>query len=172
MTSKKQILSKLNTQIPPTLEYEVPFSIYSNTLEVFSTNLENAGGKIYHHIDISKIYPECKQILDTTKDISYDKYDLEKTELLILQGSFGVAQNGAIWIETQNYPKELITLTQHIAILLNQNDIVSNMQEAYDRVDFIDISTGIFLSGPSKTADIEQALVIGAHGAISLSVFL
>jgi L-lactate dehydrogenase complex protein LldG len=31
---------------------------------------------------------------------------------------------------------------------------------------------GLFLSGPSKTADIEQALVIGAQGAVSTTVVL
>jgi L-lactate dehydrogenase complex protein LldG len=172
MSSKKIILSKLNTQKPPTLRYQIPSTIYDNLLEVFNTNLQNAGGKLYINKEISHIYPKCKQIIDTTKSISYEEYDLEKTDLLILQGSFAIAQNGSIWIDTKDYPKELITLTKHIAVLLNKNHILSNMKEAYEQIDFTQISTGIFLSGPSKTADIEQALVIGAHGAISLSVIL
>ena len=172
MSSKEEILTKLNQQIPTTLEYEVPFSICEDTVEVFTINLKNAGGKIYLHSDISQIYPKSQQIIDTTKEVSYDKYDLEKTDLLILKGLFGVAQNGAIWIETHQYPKELITLAQNIVIILDKDDIVSNMQEAYNKIDFEKISTGIFISGPSKTADIEQALVIGAHGAVSLSVIL
>jgi L-lactate dehydrogenase complex protein LldG len=31
---------------------------------------------------------------------------------------------------------------------------------------------GCFIAGPSKTADIEQSLVIGAHGARSMVIFL
>jgi len=61
-------------------------------------------------------------------------------------------------------------IAQHLALVVNGSDIVSNMQEAYSRVNFGNF--GLFISGPSKTADIEQALVIGAHGARSCTVFV
>ena len=173
MTTKEEILSKLNDTTPPTLEYVAPYSQYDNLVEVFTQNLQNAGGKVYHHTDIDSIYPDLSFVVDTQNyEGDLELSTLEQTELLILYPKLAVAQNGAVWIEPSSYPKELITLTQHIAIILDSKDIVSNMQEAYERVDISTLSTGIFLSGPSKTADIEQALVIGAHGAVSLSVFI
>jgi len=46
------------------------------------------------------------------------------------------------------------------------------MHHAYDRIGDADYGFGLFLAGPSKTADIEQSLVLGAHGSRSMTVFL
>lgn len=50
------------------------------------------------------------------------------------------------------------------------------MHAAYDRIAALEAAAAYgfstFIAGPSKTADIEQSLVLGAHGPISLTVFL
>ncbi len=46
------------------------------------------------------------------------------------------------------------------------------MHEAMLEIENFNEGYGVFISGPSKTADIEQSLVIGAQGPLSLTVFL
>ena len=46
------------------------------------------------------------------------------------------------------------------------------MHEAYRRIAFNDYGYGTFISGPSKTADIAQVLVMGAQAARSATVLL
>ncbi len=101
-----------------------------------------------------------------------DPHDLETIELAILEAEFGVAENGAIWISDNHLPHRVLPfITQNLAFVIPRNSIVSNMHEAY-KVLKDTTGWGCFISGPSKTADIEQSLVIGAHGARSLVVFL
>jgi L-lactate dehydrogenase complex protein LldG len=63
-------------------------------------------------------------------------------------------------------------LAEHLVIVLAESDIVDNMHAAYERLGarLGEAAYGCFMSGPSKTADIEQALVIGAQGPRSLTV--
>ena len=83
------------------------------------------------------------------------------------------AENGAVWItEELMGHRALPFITQHLAIVINANDIVPTMHQAYKRIGDARQGFGTFIAGPSKTADIEQSLVIGAHGSRSMTVFL
>jgi len=98
---------------------------------------------------------------------------LDKIEHLVLQGNFGVAENGAIWLEDKDLPHRLLPfITQHLILQMDARAIVPTMQDAYRRIDLKETGFGVFISGPSKTADIEQSLVYGAHGAKELTVLL
>lgn len=109
-------------------------------------------------------------------------HDLEDVDFAILPGRFAVAENAAVWLDLREAKHRVIAvLSQHLAIVVPASQLVPTMHEAYARLVRSDSSEGdfvgrpgygLFLSGPSKTADIEQSLVIGAHGARSLTVFL
>ena len=102
-----------------------------------------------------------------------DPHQLEGLDLAILPGAFGVAENGAIWVNAAALPhRGVFVVAQHLAIVLPAREIVTDMHAAYERVAALPRGYGLFIAGPSKTADIEQALVIGAHGARSCTVFL
>ncbi len=63
-------------------------------------------------------------------------------------------------------------ICQHLILVIDDENFVANMHEAYQKIDTNKSGYGTFIAGPSKTADIEQALVIGAHGPRSLKVFI
>lgn len=101
------------------------------------------------------------------------KQDLEQINTAIVEGHFGVAENGAIWLIDSDFPHRLVPfIPQELIILLDRGQIVRNMHEAYRKIKLEDLGFGIFISGPSKTADIEQSLVFGAHGPGKLTVLL
>ena len=103
-----------------------------------------------------------------------DPHDLEGIDVAVIPGKFGVAENAAVWIpgETLTPHRAIFVIAQHLILVVPANEIVDNLHQAYERIHWSPKSFGIFISGPSKTADIEQSLVIGAHGARSCTVIL
>jgi L-lactate dehydrogenase complex protein LldG len=102
-----------------------------------------------------------------------DPHDLETLNLAIIEGDFAVAENAAIWVSEKHIPHRVLPMiTQYLAIVVKKSDIIANMHHAYERVKVDETGFGTFISGPSKTADIEQSLVIGAHGARGLTVYV
>lgn len=102
-----------------------------------------------------------------------DKVVLEQIDVAVLAGSFVVAENAAVWLpEDHMLHRALPFIAQHLVLVVDRNTLVPNMHIAYQRIDRQRLTYGVFIAGPSKTADIEQSLVIGAHGARSLTVVL
>jgi L-lactate dehydrogenase complex protein LldG len=90
-----------------------------------------------------------------------------------MESHLAVAENGAVWInDTTVKQRALPFITQHLAVVVNRNDIVATMHDAYYKIADADYGFATFIAGPSKTADIEQSLVLGAHGPKTMTVFV
>lgn len=106
-------------------------------------------------------------------DFENNPHGFENVTLTILRGRFGVAENGAVWITDDLMgDRALPFICEHLALVIPSAEILPTMHEAYERIGLNKYSFGTFIAGPSKTADIEQSLVLGAHGPKSLTVFL
>ena len=132
-------------------------------------------------ISLKKLILEPKRIASNLKSITCatfnpddleDPAELNGTDLAVIDGKIGVAENGAVWIEQDVKQRAIYFIAEKLVILLDKNKIVNNMHEAYKLIDTGEYGFGTFISGPSKTADIEQALVMGAHGARDVMVVL
>ncbi|MDR1562017.1 MAG: lactate utilization protein [Dysgonamonadaceae bacterium] len=185
--SKQSILSTIRENKPVFPFSPVPEESGCLTEPVkvsdFVSMLEAAGGNIIecNAKDIEGIITDRFPVaVDFTKEdtfaqfsVNNDLSEFEKIEIAIFEGAFGVAENASIWLEDQVLPHRILPfITRHLVLLLDSSNIVPTMHEAYGRIRLADTGYGVFISGPSKTADIEQSLVYGAHGAVRLTVIL
>lgn len=98
---------------------------------------------------------------------------MEKLDLVVLKGDIGIAENGAVWVSGEILQKRVLPfISLNLAILLPASAIVENLHIAYEKMQESNHAFGTFICGPSKTADIEQSLVMGAHGPATATVFL
>jgi L-lactate dehydrogenase complex protein LldG len=153
----------------------------------FQATLEKIGGRAVevngwdaisryiqeHHSGLSRILSTVPDLPWFVPQLSDDPHAFENVDLAILKGHFGVAENGAVWI-TDNLmgDRSIPFISHHLALVINKKDIVPTLVEAYERLERYSYNYGTFIAGPSKTADIEQSLVLGAHGPKSMIVFL
>jgi len=184
MSSRNLILNKIR-ELNNVKEVPLPviddFGItYENKIEKFQDVIQTVGGKgilsTQKDLDslIKDLYPDANVIASNVQGVTIgnidcndasNPHDLEKIDLAVVKGEFAVAENGAVWLKnTHNKHRVLYFIAQNIVIIVNKKDILNNMHEAYDKISFEKAGYGVFVSGPSKTADIEQSLVIGAHG--------
>jgi L-lactate dehydrogenase complex protein LldG len=192
--SRRAILAALRA-VPlrdaPLPEHRAPLPAAADLAERFAESLESVGGVCARVPDPSALPAEVSALarrLGASRvvvaalgagtgsvDLAAlrDPHELEGVELAVLPGAFAVAENGAVWIEAGRLPhRGVFVVTQHLALVVPRDQLVPDMHGAYGRLSFEGPGFGLFISGPSKTADIEQALVIGAHGARSCTVFL
>jgi L-lactate dehydrogenase complex protein LldG len=162
-----------------------------NPDESFKSVLDDVGGECFFvksytelkdRLATLDIYKSAKNICSCLNELdkgnvninSVEKiHDLANVDLGIVRGEFGVGENAAVWVNADSLKhRGILFLSENIILIIDSGKIVSDMGSAYKLIDFNKLKSGYFISGPSKTADIEQCLVIGAHGAKSLIVFV
>jgi len=111
--------------------------------------------------------------INSSVEESKDAVVMADIEKVFVKTTMGVAENGAIWLSEADMGSRLLPfICQHLVVLLEEKDILSTMHDAYEKISGISSGYHVFIAGPSKTADIEQSLVIGAHGPRSLLIYL
>ena len=192
MSKKEDILSKYRKNVKqkfdmPRLD-DIKGIKYPDTLKQFISMTETVGGKVRElkpNEDINEVirdlYPDAKKIASNLPEITIATRNpdtigspqaLNGTDVGVVKGVFGVAENACVWIPQTMVEKAVCFISENLVILLDKKEVVDNMHEAYKRISFNDYGYGSFISGPSKTADIAQVLVMGAQAARSATVIL
>jgi L-lactate dehydrogenase complex protein LldG len=192
MSSREKILATVlhnQPQLTPLPDISIIKVHNQDIVQNYIDTFIGIGGKIFsvESIDAVKILiPEnfdiTKRIVTTLPELTdvaelysptADPHSFQDVELAIINAHFSVAENGAVWLTEPVMGHRILPyICQHIAVIVSATSIVSTMHDAYAQIGEDEYGFGAFIGGPSKTADIEQALVMGAHGPITMTVFI
>lgn len=191
MTTKDTILNNLRSNVRETYDKpDLSFAklTYPDPIEAFiHTASTSAGAKVIELKEgddindlIRQAYPNAKTIASNVPGVKADKnpdeverpQDLDGTDVSVVEGTVGCAENACIWIPQTMKQRAVCFICEYLVIILDRKNIVSNMHEAYSRIEMPEKGFGAFISGPSKTADIEQSLVYGAQSFCGVTIIL
>ena len=194
MSKKEDILSKYRANIKQRFDMpdltDIKGITYPDPLIQFISMTENVGGKVVEvepgkdiNDIIKELYPDAKEIASNLPEITIATRNpdtigspqaLNGSDVGVIKGDFGVAENACVWVPQTMVEKAVCFISENLVILLKKSEIVNNMHEAYKRIRFDEKfdGYGTFISGPSKTADIAQVLVMGAQAARSATILL
>ena len=149
----------------------------AGVVEVFKRNLESVDGHcivVESEVEVEeavKRFTEGKKIADA----SGRREDLFKADVGITSAQAGIAETGTLVLDSSVERNRLVSLVPpiHIAIL-DASRIYQTLGETLAALQSgAEVSPAItFITGPSRTADIELTLAIGVHGPQELYVIV
>ncbi len=188
MNAREEILGALRqVDVPDVPKPEVvPSAVPADLVAAFEAGLESVAGRLVRVGQLSEIQDDLderiardEQVvcrvdgLRGNREIDDDPRDLGDVDYAVFSADWGVAENGAVWVRDESLGHRITPfITEHLGLVLPADRIVADMHAAMQAIELPQARMGVFIAGPSKTADIEQALVIGAHGACSATVYL
>jgi len=192
VTSRDKILSTIKNVQPGTVELPLLENIqhteYIDPVTQYITTLQNIGGKAIHIKSIKEIaayirtnFTDSNNYISTIQSLpeietlnsETNPHLLENIEVAVIPALIGIAENSAVWVTDKEIQiRALPFICQHLCVAISKKNIVSNMHQAYQFIHSKEYDFAVFIAGPSKTADIEQSLVLGAHGPKSMTIFL
>ncbi|WP_159017771.1 lactate utilization protein C [Algibacter sp. L3A6] len=194
MSSRDKILSRIEANKPDALPLpNIDLALFDEGLDLvqeFTKKAEVVGANVIEIASndvvaqVENLFPDAKikysaientSAFNTIDLANIEKpQDLEDLDILILESELAVAENGSVWVTDKQLPMRVLPfITKHLVIVTSKDNIVPYMHQAYQKINAGNSNDfGVFIAGPSKTADIEQSLVIGAHGALSLTLLL
>lgn len=193
MTSRDTILASLRQNRPPAPEAVRPPSDYGISYPDKQARLAEAllpaGGELIPCTRaelaerVRAAWPEAKHIFAPSlpelhnvpmPEAGIDPKIYDNLDLCLIEGRFAVAENAAVWIPHEDGKhRSAPFLATNLALIVPDGQILDNMHQAMAHIAASPLpEAGAFIAGPSKTADIEQCLVIGAHGPCMMRLFL
>jgi L-lactate dehydrogenase complex protein LldG len=189
MSSRDDILERVRANQPPSVPLPtVPaFAVPRGALfERFKAAATRMGGKFADaptdgDLDalVRRLFPDARVVCSATSEVKGNRRlaevrrpaELDDVDVAVVRALFGVAETGSVWLTENEFKVNALGfLAQHLVVLLDPTQVVGNLHDAYGQEAHFNVGYGVFMTGPSATADIEGVLIHGAQGIRTLTI--
>ncbi len=138
---------------------------------------ENSWQRIATHAgDLTQAAASALELPTLHTEAGYDRDELEKCDAGLTLCDALIAQTGSVLLTSRSAGgRALSVLPPHHVVLARRDQLVPDLPAAFELLrekHGADVPSLIsFVTGPSRTGDIERILVLGAHGPKKLTIF-
>jgi L-lactate dehydrogenase complex protein LldG len=164
-------------------------------ISLFQKQAESVGTRVFH-IASAEIETQLKILFaerqihkvkisdsDITRDINWKSLDVEaitgaattEDTVAVTNCLCAVAETGTlVFAASKETPTSLNVLPEIHVVILHEDNIVASYEDAWDKIRLLPSVPRCvnLITGPSRTGDIEQKILMGAHGPRELWIFL
>jgi L-lactate dehydrogenase complex protein LldG len=128
-----------------------------------------------HSGDLTNVLCPALNLPLLRTDQAYDFHELEQCDAGISECDALIAQTGTVLVTSRSAGgRALSVLPPHHVVLARRNQLVADLPAAFELLNrkyACNYPSMIsFITGPSRTGDIERILVLGAHGPKRLTI--
>lgn len=170
--------------------------------ESFKTNLEGVSGECYHatKADVSQMIAGLYKDAGVTTASVFESDFIKEIGLVdalkgagvevhtdhirkyaetdqggISEAQYGIAELGSLIQAQQDVDGRIVaTMSEYYIGILKESAILDTYDDAFDMLDKLDPLPGFvgFITGPSRTADIECVGTVGVHGPLRMAAVI
>ena len=185
-SARESILDSIRTHLaasppaddPPVTPANPVIPSKSDPVNRFKESVESVSGHCIITTDAADVLKQILTDLNAQRiaysDNAPNAHDIFSYDVGISTAQAAIAETGTLVLDSDCERHRLVSLVPpvHIAIV-NASSIVETLSDALTRLQKKEISPAItFITGPSRTADIELTLAIGVHGPQELYVIV
>ena len=194
---KKSMQEGRNFSIPPHDSNSSVFPIPEDLLKTFDEELSAIGGNVIVGDSFVQLIKEFQKVCDTkginsvfcidpvlraglsdsSLQVNDDQESFKEMEIAVTQCEYLISRTGTIVVSSEQasgrrlnvFPPIHVVFAKASQLMVFPDDVLISLGERYGD-DFPSLVS--FITGASRTADIEKTLVMGAHGPKELFVFI
>lgn len=127
--------------------------------------------------EIGRKVTEANPNVDLVRSIDFEgderKQKLAETQAAFVDAEYAVADIGSLVVIYDDTPSSLPHfLPDTIFVMVRPEQLLANLFELFEKLPSEKARNMTLITGPSRTADVEKILVLGAHGPRRLVVFM